>query len=437
MAETLRLTTDCARCENFALRHAWRDVQHPGTPMARFNRPLLPLRRVALLGGAIVLVPGAQALILGGAMAIQGAAPADDPGWANIVSPNSCSGVYLGNRWVLTAGHVGAGAVTIGGTSYAVQAGSAIRLRTPDDAGVTDLALFRLAADPGLPELALAAETPGAGTAVTMIGCGRTRGAAVGYNSNWELNGTPFSYSGYAWGTAAKSWGTNELAGTVTANDGYGVCELLVTTFTSGAGATANEAQGAIYDSGGAVFAKISGAWRLAGIMVTIGTYPGQPGSTAIFGNATYAMDLARYRDQIETVRALDMPFDIWAYVKFRATIDAAADPDGDGFTNLEEYAYGLDPLVKNTASAAPQVALASYGDGSAVTATFTKNTLATDVTLVVEVSDDLVTWTFGDTATQTVSTTDLGSNVSRLVVRDLATTATTARRFLRVRVTR
>ncbi len=390
-----------------------------------------------LLLGA--LAAEAQALILGGTTAIHAAAPPDDPGWANIVSPNGCSGVYLGNRWVLTAGHVGAGAVTIGGTSYAVQAGSAIRLRTPDDAGVTDLALFRLAADPGLPEITLVAASQNIGDPVTMIGRGRTRGAAVRFTADWGAppQGEAPAYAGYAWGAAAKNWGTNLLADRTTGGTGYGVCEWLVTTFTAGPGADADEAQAALYDSGGGVFVKTSDGWRLAGIMVAISRFEGQPDATALFGNATYAMDLACYRDQIEAVRSLDTLYEIWSYAKLRTVAEADSDFDGDGFSNIEEYVFGLDPAVADAASAAPQIALASYDDGVALTATFTQNTLATDVALVVEVSDDLVTWTSGDAATQTASTTDLGSNVSRLVVRDRATTATSARRFLRVRVTR
>ena len=113
------------------------------------------LRCLVLCASSALLTPFASALILGGSIAVQSAPPSDDPGWANIVSPNGCSGVYLGNRWVLTASHVGAGDVVVGSVTYAVQPGSAIRLRTPDNSGDTDLALFRLSADPGLPPVAV------------------------------------------------------------------------------------------------------------------------------------------------------------------------------------------------------------------------------------------------------------------------------------------
>ena len=398
------------------------------------------LRCLALVAGSALFAPVAFGLILGGSVAVQPSPPADDPGWANVVSPNGSSGVYLGNRWVLTAGHVGAGSVVVGSVAYSVQAGSAIRLRTPDDSGDTDLLLFRLTADPALPSVAVLVTPLPSHTPVTMIGYGCTRGGAVSYNFDWVLNGAPTAYTGYLWGSAAKNWGTNTIGGTLAdaAGYGYGAVVLYETDFSNGAAATANEAQAAVYDSGGGVFAKLGGGWQLAGIMVSIDSYIGQPGSTAVFGNVTHAMELSTYRPQIEAVRSLSTPYEFWQYLHFRGTATtSSADPDGDGFTNLEEYAYGLDPHVKDAATAAPQVSLVHYGDGSSLTVTYTYNTQATDLAVVVETSSDLVTWAGGSGVTHTVSTTDLGNNVERLVVRDLVTTADDARRFLRVRLTK
>jgi hypothetical protein len=369
------------------------------------------------------------------------APPADDPGWTNVVSPNGCSGVYLGNQWVLTAwhvvaGHVGPASVVIGATTCAVQSGSEIRLRTPDDAGVTDLAMFRLVADPGLPAVTVIGSPLSADTAVMMIGFGCTRGSAVSYNPSWVLDGSPAIFTGYLWGLATKNWGINLIAGIDSGDDGYGPIVAYRTDFVFGI--DSNEAQGAVGDSGGGVFAKVGDRRQLAGIMVAVSEYSGQPGSTAIFGNSTYAMELATYRPQIEAIRALSTPYDFWQYLHFRGiATDAAADPDGDGFTNLEEYAYGLDPQVKDSATAAPQIALATYADGQSLTATFTHNTAATDVALVVEASADLVTWSNGSGVTDTISAIDLGNHVERLVIRDLVATADATHRFLRVRVTR
>ena len=53
--------------------------------------------------------------------------PPDDPGFANVGStldPSGLSGVYLGNRWVLTAGHVGEPSFVFDGVTYAPVPGS-------------------------------------------------------------------------------------------------------------------------------------------------------------------------------------------------------------------------------------------------------------------------------------------------------------------------
>ncbi|MEI6037455.1 MAG: hypothetical protein WCQ91_05985, partial [Planctomycetota bacterium] len=55
-------------------------------------------------------------------------------------------------------------------------------------------------------------------------------------------------------------------------------------------------------DSGGAVFVKNGSAWELAGIMLAVDQYSGQPSNTAVFGNQTYSADLSFYNGQIVQV---------------------------------------------------------------------------------------------------------------------------------------
>jgi hypothetical protein len=220
------------------------------------------------------------------------------------------SGVYLGHGWVLTANHVGPIAATLGGAAHAVVPGTAVRL---DHApGVpTDLLLFRIATDPGLTPLAIAALPPALGTDVILFGNGRNRGAATSWSGE----------SGWAWGAGnALRWGTNEIEQTgVDYIVGDSRVRTLVTFFDSGL-PTAHEAMAAVGDSGGPLF---SGA-TLAGLHYAISTFEGQPASTAIFGNATLSADLSYYRAAILGVTAE------------RACSDGA-DDDGDGNVDLAD----------------------------------------------------------------------------------------------------
>ena len=61
-------------------------------------------------------------------------------------------------------------------------------------------------------------------------------------------------------------------------------------------GDTRLEAQAAVGDSGGAAFIEREGRFELAGILIAVAGYPGQPPETALYGNLTTAADLSVYR---------------------------------------------------------------------------------------------------------------------------------------------
>lgn len=242
-------------------------------------------------------------------------APVDDPGWANVGTVNNGSAVYLGDRWVITASHVWTGPTTFSGTTYQIVPGSEITLTNDGAAGratLTDLVLYRLATDPGLPAVTLAATSPAVNAAVTMIGAGRDRGAFSQWSVNtattpwtWTATSSGGNVAGYQWAaTRTMRWGTN----TITANTwlDYTVSTPVsvyaaATTFNFSPSYSA-EAQAAAGDSGGAVFHKNGSTWELAGIMLSTGQFSGQPAATAVFGNVTYSADLSFYRSQIVQV---------------------------------------------------------------------------------------------------------------------------------------
>lgn len=270
------------------------------------------------------VLPIARAVIVAGLDGTQNTtAPADDPGWANVGS----TGVYLGNfnggHWVLTATHVGAGSISFSTGTYTAVSGSAITVRNGDNS-TTDLLLYRISSDPGLPSLTLASAAPPAGASVVTIGDGVNRGTdqlywSVNTNGNpsgsssgaawtWTQlpNSTGSNASGYAVGSGGTMrHGTNQIDGTSAYDIGTGA----TTAFYGDFDAVSGESQGAGGDSGGAVFYKNGTTWELVGIMGAIATYNNQPGSTAVFGNLTYYASIPAYHSFITS--AIPEPADV------------------------------------------------------------------------------------------------------------------------------
>jgi hypothetical protein len=106
------------------------------------------------------------------------------------------------------------------------------------------------------------------------------------------------------------------------------------------------------------------------------------------------------------------------------------ADPDQDGYANLTEYALGLPP--KNAFSTNQPYARIENGY---LTLTYTRSKSATDVSLVVEQSNDLVTWQSGPSYIQQVGVVD-EVTIQRITVRLAAAADASSAAYLRLKVT-
>lgn len=229
-------------------------------------------------------------------------APPADPGWDHVGTRGSLTAVYLGDGVVITANHVGAGDLLLGGQSYPAVPGSDVRISN-GDATLADLIVYAVHPEPALPPLAIAASPPPVGGALVLIGFGRNRGSVT----SWDSNGPPppGPILGYEWGVGRSvRWGTNQV-------EFYPPDKVIGTyAFTTSfdGGATAHESQGVNGDSGGGVFAYSGTQWELAGLIYAIGEYGGQPVDISLYGQLTYVIDLSTYRDEIQNVIALPEP---------------------------------------------------------------------------------------------------------------------------------
>lgn len=202
-------------------------------------------------------------------------------GWSYVGTVNGASGVYLGNNWVLTAGHVGAGDFTLGSTVYQVVNGSAKSIT--DGNGTADLTLFQIASAPDLLPLTIATSAPTAfsrwhaGSSVAMIGYGGGQGETWGLNTVTAISKL-IQVGGYSFTTVDF--------------------ETAFGTTSSGTASITNTSNLVVGDSGGGDFIYDSTAniWTLAGI------------NEAVDGNNSYMVQLGNYATQINTIRTASVP---------------------------------------------------------------------------------------------------------------------------------
>lgn len=248
-------------------------------------------------------------------------APADDPGFANVGKLNGATAIYLGSGWVLGASHVGIGTVTFGSQSFA-PIGPATLLNNKGTAGMTansDLILFQINGDPGLPPLVISPASPAMEEELVLIGNGASRQSSRSLYTVDQNSGenddvwTPTTTSGpdveplFAPATAdGIRWGENNVEFTdLNVDAGFGSVQSFASIFEDDPANLPNEAQAVLGDSGGAVFRKVGQTWQLTGMIHAVGTLsgydniPGGTGSSIPGESVTYIADLSFYRSQI------------------------------------------------------------------------------------------------------------------------------------------
>lgn len=264
------------------------------------------------------------------------------------------------------------------------------------------------------------------GKPCVVLGRGTQRGAAVFLNNESR---------GWAWGAGdgVRRWGQNVVDGVYVYQ--FPNNDLLVAPFDQ-AGLT-NEATLSSGDSGGAVFINDNGTWKLAGINFAVdGPFYTDAQGGGQFNAALFDARGFYYEDNGSYVLIAEtqpVPASMYA-TRISAQIaaiysitDPFGDLDGDGVSNLLEYAMHLDPLTPDVA-ALPGI----ERSGTTVSLVYRKNDAAADLTYSVEQSTDLVTWTAAQTQDQVLSDTN-GTKTVRATLSGVSATGL----FLRLRVTR
>lgn len=235
----------------------------------------------------------------------------------------------------------------------------------------------------------------------------------------YNLNVAPaYSNSPYAFSLRANS-PNGTAVGTVAATDpeGDGVTYALLSATSAGAFAV-NPASGVI------TVANSAAVTPGQTITLSIGVQDYGVGGVYPLAAATTPVTIT-----------IPKPVDQWRQDNFGSNAGNAAiagnlaDPDGDGLSNLVEYALATNPLASNVSAVA--VTQATVGAEKYLRLTITKNPAASDVTYSVETTGDLATASSWSSSTGVVET----NSATTLQVRDSVAMSAAEKRFIRLRV--
>jgi len=390
--------------------------------------------------------------------------PGDNSGWQYEGTFMSFLGVPIAPFFFITAKHFGGSAGTVfdfHGDSYTTIA--------YHDIGTTDLRVWEVNHTKPFPTYApLSSGVADIGSTATVLGRGTLRGSEVVVSGEAK---------GWYWGGSdgIERWGRNVVVDTITDPT---LGEFLYCQFDNPG--IAGECHLSVGDSGGGLFVLENGLWRLAGINYAVdgpfrttptggdfsavlydigGLYVQNP-DWMLIDNQAQNIPSGFYCSRIsaslagitalapEAVSLAPESYAAWQKLYFTpaqiATPDLsgpAADFDGDGISNLLEFALNLDPTFNENVTMIPDtglcglplVRLKTITGSERLTIEFVRRTSdsGSSLTYVAEFSSDLQTWETG--GTQTVST--INPRWDRVKVADSLTAGSTPRRFARLRV--
>jgi len=396
--------------------------------------------------------------------------PGDNSGWQYEGKFLWALGTPISPHFFITAKHIGGN--ELGGDIFYFHGDSYTTIGCKDCSG-TDLRIWEVDPSKPFPDYApLSSGVGDAGATTTVIGRGTRRADEVvvlGESKGWILG---ISDQG-------ERWGKNTVVDVIS-DPTYG--KLLHCTFDNPG--IAGECMLSTGDSGGGMFVLEDGLWRLAGInLAADSTFRVGPTGTQFFaaiydeGGLEYFDDpnwipvddeqqnipANFYGSQIapkstrdwikgfasETDALAAESYSAWQRLYFTPaeiatpeTSGPLADFDGDGISNLLEFALNLDPTFSEHATMIPDtglrglptVGLASNGGGESLSLEFVRRTSGSGsgLTYTAEFSSDLQTWQ----AVGTETVTAINPRWERVIVTDSLTTMDTPQRFGRVRVT-